>query len=268
VPQATGWIPDGVDVEAPSVARVYDYMLGGGHNFEADRLLAERLLAILPARDMARMNRHFLRRAVLYLVDHGVTQFLDLGSGIPTVGNVHEVAQKANPECRVVYVDRESVAIAHSRMILADNPNAAAVLADVRDPDAVLRSAEVDQLIDLTRPVGLLMVAVTPFLADADDPWTITARYRDALASGSLFALSACTADNDPVGMAQWVEVLKNSRDPIQPRTRAEILQLFDGFDLVEPGLVYTPLWRPERSDTTGEEARRSNLYAGVARKP
>jgi SAM-dependent methyltransferase len=265
--RVTSWVPDDVDTESPSVARVYDYMLGGGHNFEVDRALAERLLAVLPARDMARMNRQFLRRAVLYMIRRGVTQFLDLGSGIPTVGNVHEVAQQADPKCRVVYVDNESVAIAHSRMLLNGNANATALLADIRDPGSVLNSAEVGRLLDLSRPLGLLMVAVTPFVPDEDDPWDITAQYRDALAPDSLLALSACTADNDPAGMATWTDLLEHSKDPMRPRSWPEIRRFFDGFAMVEPGLVYTPLWRPELGEPCPEDIGNSNLYAGVGRK-
>ena len=265
--RVTSWVPDDVDIESPSVARAYDYMLGGGHNFEVDRELAERLLTVLPARDMARMNRQFLRRAVLYMVRRGVTQFLDLGSGIPTVGNVHEVAQKANPKCRVVYVDNDAVAIAHSRMILDGEATATALLADMREPESVLNSAEVGRLLDLSRPLGLLMVAVTPFVPDEGDPWAITSCYRDAMAPESLLALSACTADNDPVGMARWAETLKNSRDPMWPRSWPEIRKFFDGFAMVEPGLVYTPLWRPELGEPCPEDVGNSNVYAGVGRK-
>ncbi|SDC42090.1 SAM-dependent methyltransferase [Actinokineospora iranica] len=265
---SSSWVPEGVNTALPSAARVYDYLLGGGHNFSGDRALAEKLVTVVPARDMARLNRAFLRRAVLHLVDAGITQFLDLGSGIPTVGNVHEIAHSADPDIRVVYVDYEPVAVAHSELMLADEPNATILQADMRDPEKILNSPRVRDLLDLDRPLGLLMVGVVQFIPDADDPWALAASYRDAMAPGSYLALSAFTWDNAPAGMAGAVEVFKNSQDPIFPRARAEIMRMFDGFDLVEPGLVYTPQWRPERPEDVGDNAERSNLYAGVARKP
>jgi SAM-dependent methyltransferase len=267
VTDTSSWVPEGVNTELPSAARVYDYLLGGGHNFAGDRVLAEKLVTVVPARDMARLNRAFLRRAVLYLLDAGITQFLDLGSGIPTVGNVHEVAQQENPDARVVYVDYEPVAVAHSELLLEGNANAAVLQADMRDPDKILQSPQVRDLLDLDKPLGLLMVGVVQFIPDADDPWALAVRYRDALAPGSYLALSAFTWDNAPAGMAGAVEVFKNSQDPIFPRTHAEITRMFDGLDLVEPGLVYTPQWRPERQEDVADAAK-SNLYAGIAQKP
>ncbi|WP_237773968.1 SAM-dependent methyltransferase [Actinosynnema sp. ALI-1.44] len=260
------WVPTGIDEEVPSAARVYDYLLGGGHNFSADRVLAEELVKVMPARDMARMNRQYLDRAVRFLVSQGITQFLDLGSGIPTAGNVHEVAQRLKPGARVVYVDNEAVAVAHSQMILRDNPDAAAIAADMREPESVLGHEQVRRLIDFTEPVGLLMVAATQFIADADDPWTMTRRYQTALAPGSHLALSAFTWDNDPDAMRAAIDVYANSRDPLHPRTRDQIRRLFGDWPLIEPGLVYTPEWRPER-EADSSEAPRSNLYAGVAVK-
>src|SRR5439155_21352523 len=155
------WVPDGLDLDRPSAARIYDYLLGGGHNFAHDRELAERFLIAQPyAREIARLNRAFLRRVVLHMIDAGVYQFLDLGSGIPTVGNVHEIAQKAEPDARVVYVDYEDVAVAHSELMLEDNDRATIVQADLTDPPAVLEHPEAQKLLDLNQPVGLLMVGV------------------------------------------------------------------------------------------------------------
>jgi S-adenosyl methyltransferase len=268
VVQASSWVPETVNVDLPSAARVYDYLLGGGHNFPGDRELAEKFMRVLPARDMARMNRAFLRRAVLFLADAGIRQFLDLGSGIPTVGNVHEVAQGAYPDSRVLYVDYEPVAVAHSQLMLQGNDNAAIIQADMRDPEAILSSVTTRRLLDFSEPVGLLMVGVVQFIPDEDDPWALARRYRDTLASGSYLALSAFTWDNAPEGMAGAVEVFRNSQDPIHPRTRAEIVRMFEGFELVEPGIVYTPEWRPERPEDVGDNAERSNLYAGVGYKP
>lgn len=198
------------------------------------------------------------------MVDAGVRQFLDLGSGIPTVGNVHEIAQETHPECRVVYVDYEPVAVAHSEMILETNENAGVIQADMRSPGAILNSMETKSLIDFSQPVGLLMVGAVQFIADTDDPWALAARYRDVLAPGSYFGLSAFTWDNAPAGMANAVEVFKDSQDPIFPRTREEIIRMFEGYEVVDPGVVYTPEWRPEREEDVGGNAERSNLYAGV----
>jgi hypothetical protein len=264
---AIEWVPTGVDEEVPSAARVYDYLLGGGHNFSADRELAENLLRVLPARDMARLNRQYLDRVVRYLIGQGITQFLDLGSGIPTVGNVHEVAQKINPAARVVYVDNEAVAVAHSELLLRDNDNAAAVMADMVDTNAVFDDPEVGRLLDFGQPIGLLMVGVVQFIPDAANPWTMADRYRERIVSGSYMALSAFTFDNAPEGMTKAIEVFKNSRDPIFPRSRADLLRMFGDFDLVDPGLVYTPQWRPDRPADAADAAK-SNLYAGVGIKP
>jgi hypothetical protein len=264
VVEEASWVPEGLNVDLPSAARVYDFLLGGGHNFAGDRALADKLARVLPARDMARLNRAYLRRVVLFMARAGIRQFLDLGSGIPTVGNVHEIAQAEHPDCRVVYVDYEPVAVAHSELILNGNPNAAAVQADMRKPEAIIHATGTKRLIDFDEPLGLLMVGVVQFIPDEDDPWALTARYRDMLAPGSCFGLSAFTWDNAPEGMAHAVELFKNSQDPIYPRTRDEIVRIFDGFELVEPGIVYTPQWRPERPEDVGDNAERSNLYAGV----
>ena len=268
--EQTVWVPGDVDAGTPSAARVYDYLLGGGHNFDSDRQLAEKLLTVLPARDMARLNREFLRRVVLELAALGVHQFIDLGSGIPTVGNVHEIVHAVDPTARVVYVDYEAVAAAHSAMMLAEEPNAAMVHADMREPERILQHETTRRLIDFAEPVGLLMVGVVQFIADADDPWALAAQYRDAMPSGSYLALSAFTTDNAPAGMAAAIEVFKNSQDPIYPRSHSEILRMFDGFTLLDPGLVYTPQWRPDQSHLTNstKEATRSNLYAGLGVKP
>ena len=264
-----GRVPEGVDIEVPSAARIYDYLLGGGHNFAADRQLGEKFAAALPgARDVARLNRAFLRRAVLFLVSSGVRQFLDLGSGIPTVGNVHEIAQQADEQARVVYVDKDPVAVAHSRMLLEGNEQAAMVQADMCEPESVLQAAGTGQLLDFDAPVGLLMVGVFHFVPDELGPREIVAGYRDRLAAGSYLALSHFTADTRPEEIAATVEVMKRSADPIYPRSREEIIALFAGFDLVEPGVVSTPLWRPESPAELELDAEHSEILAGVGRKP
>jgi hypothetical protein len=260
------WVPDGINVELPSAARVYDYLLGGEHNFAADRAVGEKVLRALPnGRRIASSNRAFLRRAVLHMVDQGITQFLDLGSGIPTVGNVHEVAQEADPMCRVVYVDHDEVAVAHSQLILEGNENATVVAADLCQPATVLSAPAVQRLLDFSKPIGLLMVAVFHFVPDEKDPSGVLSRYRDALSASSLLALSHLTADQAPTGMAAVVEAMRNSRDPMYFRSYNEVLAMFDGFELVEPGVVDAPEWRREPGcDDTGPRG----VYVGVGRKP
>ncbi|MFI5561615.1 SAM-dependent methyltransferase [Amycolatopsis japonica] len=258
-------VPEGVDVRLPSAARVYDWLLGGSHNFDADRAVGEKVVAVLPSgRRVAASNRAFLRRAVRYMVDQGITQFLDLGSGIPTVGNVHEIAQDMDPGCKVVYVDHDKVAVAHSRLILDGNPNAAVVEADLCRPEDVLNSAATQGMLDFDRPIGLLMVAVFHFIPDSLRPAEIVARYRETLPSGSLVALSHLTADHAPEAMAAVTEAMKNSRDPMYFRPYAEVTALFDGLDLVEPGVVSAPLWHAEPGLRDVEP---DDVYAGVGRK-
>ncbi|MFI0465881.1 SAM-dependent methyltransferase [Saccharopolyspora sp. 5N102] len=265
--QAT-WVPQDVDEEIPSAARLYDYLLGGAHNFAADRALAEKFLSALPsARDVARLNRAFLRRAVVHMAQQGVRQFLDVGSGIPTVGNVHEIAQAADPHARVVYVDYESVAVAHSQLLLEGNDNATIIQADLVEPGVILEHPETRRLLDFDEPIGLIMAGVFHFVSHELDAPAIITRYRNALATGSYLALSHFTADISPDEMEGVVEVMRRSSDPIHTRTHAEIIELFTGFDLVEPGVVGTALWRPDRPERAADEPGGSQIYAGVGRK-
>ncbi|MGI5501942.1 SAM-dependent methyltransferase [Lentzea sp. CA-135723] len=264
--EQVSWVPEGVDTGKPSAARLYDYLLGGGHNFAADRALAEKFLKAQPnGRAIARLNRAFLRRSVLFMIDEGIRQFLDLGSGIPTVGNVHEIAQKADPESQVVYVDFEEVAVAHSQLILEQDPRAAIIQEDMTRPDAVLHAARESGLIDFTRPVGVLTAGVFHFVPPEAGPEAIVAAYRDAVPAGSYLAVSQFTQDLQPEEMAGIVEVMKQSQNPMYPRTKSEIAALFAGFDLVEPGIVPTPLWRPEGTNT--DDPGKAGIYAAVGRK-
>jgi hypothetical protein len=260
------WVPAALDAAIPSAARVYDYLLGGGHNFPADRKVAEKLLQAHPiCGQIAGANRAFLRRAILHMVECGITQFLDLGSGIPTVGNVHEVAQQADSSCRVVYVDHDEVAVAHSELLLAGNENAAVVTADLCQPDMVLASRAVIDLLDFNRPIGLLMVGVLHFVPDSRNPGGSVVSYRDELPPGSQVAISHLTADFNPEGMATVADAMRHSRDPLYFRPYDEIVGLFTGLELVEPGVVGAAAWRPERGD--GGNGPR-DMYAGVGRKP
>ena len=258
----------GVDVDQPSAARIYDYALGGAHNFAADRAAAEALFKALPgAALVARSNRAFLQRAVEYCCAHGVRQFLDLGSGIPTVGNVHEIAKQFDPACRVVYVDNEAVAVATTRQLLADVEGADIVQADLRDTEAVLGAPETRRLLDFTRPVGLMMVAALHYVSEDDDAGAIVGRYRAVLAPGSFVVVSHTTEDPDPEIEAAVRKVFAETSTPITHRNREEVTALFDGLDLVEPGVVWTPQWHPaDEGDPIAGAPERSATFAGVAR--
>jgi hypothetical protein len=264
-----GWTPPEVDTQRANVARVYDYWLGGTHNFMADQDVARAIAAISPtAPAIGRANRAFLGRAVRLLAAAGIRQFLDIGSGIPTQGNVHEVAQQASPGARVVYADIDPVAVAHSKAILAGNADASVIQADLRDPAAILRHAETRRLIDFSRPAGLLLVAILHFIADDQDPWRIVATLRDALAPGSYLVLCHGTDEGSPQVARAVQQVYNRSVDAaLRVRPRAEILRFFEGFELVEPGLVFIPQWRPDSpADVPPDASSYGNLVA-VARK-
>ncbi len=265
-----GWVPPEVDPRQANPARVYDYWLGGSHNFLADQDVARAVTAVEPAMPaIARANRAFLGRAVRFLAGIGIGQFLDIGSGIPTEGNVHEVAQQARPGARVVYADIDPVAIAHSKAILAGNDNAAVLHADLRDPDAILDYAASSRLIDFTRPIGLILMVVLHFIADADDPWRIVATLRDALAPGSYLVLGHATSDGKPAAAKATEKVYNRSvATQLHLRTRPRIHRFFDGFQLTDPGLVYVPLWRPASPEDIPADPGTFGCLVGVARKP
>jgi SAM-dependent methyltransferase len=262
----TDWVSQGADTDRANTARVYDYWLGGSHNFPADRELARAISGIgsaMPA--IARANRAFLGRAVRFLAGAGIGQFLDIGSGIPTERNVHEVAQEADPAARVAYVDVDPVAVAHGRAILAGNPGAAIVEADLRDPGKILADSEVQRLIDVGRPAGLLLTGVLHFIAATDDPWRIVATLRDALAPGSYLVLGHATDAGRPGTQAGCD---RSVTDTLHLRSRAGIFRFFEGFDLVDPGLVFVPLWRPDSPANVPDDPAPFGTLVGVARKP
>ncbi|MGH3793624.1 MAG: SAM-dependent methyltransferase [Pseudonocardiaceae bacterium] len=263
--ERASWVPDDVTDTTPSAARIYDYLLGGGHNFAVDREMVDKLTAAAPMiGQWALVNRAFLRRAVLALVERGVRQFLDIGSGIPTVGNVHEIAQQADPQARVVYVDNEPVAISHSELVLEGNDRATAILADLRDPAGILEHPKTRQMLDFDAPIGLLMVTVLHYIPDSDDPMELLGRYRQALVPGSHLVLSHGNADADSPGITGIAESMKNSSSAFYPRTRDAITSMFTGFELIEPGLVAVPEWRPgARQHGSGGPDHRA-LLAGV----
>ncbi|WP_461121365.1 SAM-dependent methyltransferase [Saccharothrix stipae] len=249
------WVSTNGDVERPNVARLFDYYLGGAHNFAVDREFAHRSMSEIPTAAMVQHTRAFLRRAVRHCVANGIRQFLDLGSGIPTAGNVHEVAQQADPTCRVVYVDNEAATVAHSRTMLRDTAGAAIAEADVRDVNAVLNAPEVRDLLDLSRPIAVLMVAILPYVPDDDGPAELVARYRDALADGSYLVLSHLTADEQPEVVHKLLGMIAETMTPVVARSKAEIEAMLDGFDLLDPGLVLCTSWRGEDESATGVEA-------------
>ena len=264
------WAPPGVDTQRANVARVYDYWLGGSHNFLADQDVGRAIAAVEPnMRAIARANRAFLGRAVRFLATAGIHQFLDIGSGIPTQGNVHEIAQQADPGARVVYVDVDPVAIAHSKAILAGNETAGIIDADLRDPGKILTHDVSRRLIDFSQPTGLLLMVVLHFIADAEDPWRIVAMLRNALAPGSYLVLGHATDESKPE-VAQATETVYNRSVSTQLhlRSRAEILRFFDGFSLADPGLVHVPLWRPDSPADVPSDPRPFQCLVGVARKP
>jgi hypothetical protein len=260
------WAPPDVDLDRPSAARVYDYFLGGAHNFAVDRQLADAIAAMTPdIGNTMRANREFLRRAVRFLAGEGISQFLDIGSGIPTVGNVHEVAREVDPGAKIVYVDNDPIAVAHSRALLGDDPRTAVVHADARDTGAILGGSG---LLDLTRPVAVLLLGVLHFVPDEDDPAGIVARLREAVPAGSHVALVNVTYEDQPPEVIEAQKMSGRTGTPIFLRSRADLLAQFDGWTLLEPGLVHLPLWRPDSPDDIDGRPERFGALAGVARKP
>jgi hypothetical protein len=281
--------PPGVDLNHPSVARMYDYYLGGEANWEIDRQLADKILAAYPVvKPITRANRLFLHRVVRHLVKLGVRQFVDIGSGVPTMGHAHQIADSVAPgEARVVYVDYEPVAVAHSRALLrehGDEDRHTVIHADMRDPDRLWEKIGKTGVLDLTQPVALLLIAVLHFQqqpaegsATSEDLGpSLVARYRELLPQGSYLAISHATDDGVPPEFAEMLAELKklydSSSSPVGWRTRGEIAELFGGFTMVDPGVTWTPLWHPEEAaegDATAPLAapNESVILAGVGQK-
>lgn len=256
--------------EKPNVSRMYDYMLGGFQNAAVDREAVRRAQAIYPdIAFVARANRAFLRRAVTFLLDRGIDQFLDLGSGIPTAGNTHEIARRRDPAARVLYVDSDPIAVAQSTALLADNPHAAALRADARDPAAILAHPTTRRLLDRDRPIGVLLLTVLHFITDDAEAETTVRTLRAALAPGSYLALSHANYEEVPPPiLAQCERLYAGTSNPARARTRAEIAPFFTGLELAEPGLVYAPRWHPDDPDDPFlDEPGRSLSLVGVARK-
>lgn len=256
--------PAGFDPAVPSAARIYDYLLGGKDNFAVDRAAAEKVLAVVPdQRRLARGNRAFAIRAVRVLAEAGIRQFIDLGTGIPTSPSVHEVAQQADPSAHVIYVDHDPVVQAHNDALLAADQRVVGLQADIRQPAGILGHPDVRRLIDFAEPVGVLCVAVLHLIPDAQDPAGIIASFRERIAPGSYLVLSQFAAESDPTGMAQLRAVAAGTPVETYFRSREEIRRFFEGFDLLEPGLVTVDEWRQD----SVAAATRLKIVGGVGRK-
>jgi hypothetical protein len=265
--------PFEIDTSVAHPARVYDCLLGGSVNFEADRNFIDALAGVLPTVKVAAIeNRRFLRRAVTYLVkEAGIRQFLDIGTGIPATGNVHEVAQSVDPTARVVYLDNDPIVLAHARQLLSGTPGGATayIHADLRDPDDILAHPELRTTIDLSRPVALLLIAVLHFVEDAADPHGRVAALTDALPAGSYLALSHGTSDFLSAEMKAKVIAINarnRVRDPGTPRDRAAIARFFTGMELIPPGITAVCDWRNDTPPDQRPPAADAGLYGAVAR--
>ena len=259
-----------INGNVPQSARVYDYWLGGKDHFAADRALGDAIAEALPTiRTQVRAQRAFLARAVRYLAgDAGLRQFLDIGTGIPSAGNVHEVAQEVAPDSRVLYVDNDPVVLVHARALIAGTPEGqvAFIQADLRRPEDILGDPAVARTLDLAQPVGLVLVGVMHHLRDGDDPRRVVATLVDALAPGSHLVLTQSTPDFDPEAMAALAAASEQGGIANVPRSRADTEAFFAGLELVEPGLVPMADWRPDPG--AEEDPGTVHAYGGVARKP
>ena len=266
------YLGSGIDTSRPHPARMYDYYIGGKNHFAADRAVADRALESWPAgRIGLRENRRFLGRMVRYLAaEAGVRQFLDIGSGLPTSSNVHEIAQAVNPSSRVVYVDNDSMVLAHARALLTSAPEGrtAYIQADLRSPLDILRSPVTQSVLDFTKPVALLLIAVLQSLQEDEKPQTVISALIDALPPGSYLAASHVTLEHDPVGVGGGQRAYREAGLPMTARDSDEFAQLaFSGLELVPPGVVLVSEWRPDTNAPRPTPAEVS-IYGGVARKP
>jgi hypothetical protein len=261
-------LPPEIDVTVPSVARVYDYGLGGKDNFEVDRIVAEQLKAQFPgASVLAAHNRGFLRRGVRFLAEEaGIRQFIDVGSGLPTVENVHQIAHAVDPEARVVYVDIDPIVLAHGRALLADNDTTTVIQADAADPESILNAPETQQLIDFTQPWALVMAGILHHLSDEQDPVGVTRFWRDHMVPGSYLLASNFLSDGEPEA-AELERGLLNAMGSGYFRSWEQNRAYFEGFELVEPGLVYVNDWHPD--EETGPDGHWHTFMCGaVGRRP
>ncbi|GES29080.1 SAM-dependent methyltransferase [Streptomyces angustmyceticus] len=276
-PEPSGFAAEEIDTSRPHPARMYDYYLGGWDNYEVDRVAAERVIEVHPqVRLSARANRAFMRRAVRALTAGGIRQFIDIGTGIPTSPNTHEVARETAPDTRVVYVDNDPIVATHAGARLTNTEHTGFVLGDVRDPKALLDHPTVRELIDFDRPVALLLVAVLHFVRDDEDPAALIATLAEALPAGSHLVLSHATGEpyedyaegrTDEQARDGVVNVYKSATASLNLRSKAGIEPLFGPFALLEPGVVRVPLWRPDGAVPGARELNNTIFYGGVGRK-
>jgi hypothetical protein len=270
-----GDVPPGVDPTRATSARIYDYFLGGTNNYPVDREVAERIKAATPdALDALLSNRGFHGRAAVWMARQGIDQFIDLGSGLPTQTNTHESVRRVIPDARVVYVDIDPMVGAHASSLLAGDGSTAVIIADLREPDAVLGHPDVRRLIDFRKPAGLLATDVLHFFPDTDDPWGVMARYMAALPAGSYLALTHFTHDKMPQRSHDDImATLEKANVELYVRPRADVERFFAGLELVppfdgaEPGVTYAGLWGAEDVEAADTDGSRS-VYCGVARRP
>ena len=259
----------GVNTNVPHSARIYDYWLGGKDNFAVDRAVGEAMIQAIPGmRYMAGENRKFVHRVARDLVtDEGIRQFLDIGTGIPTRPNLHEIAQRIAPETRVVYVDNDPIVLVHARalMISTKEGRSEYIAADMRNPESILTEPVLADTLDLTEPVGLTLIAILMLLSDDDDPWSIVAALRDAMPSGSCLAITHPTADFNRAEMDQAVAAATGAGMTLVAREKDEVQRFFGDWEMLEPGLVPVSAWRPDKPADRPEAAY---YWAGVARKP
>ena len=261
--------PPGVNINVPHSARIYDYWLGGKDNFAVDRAVGEAMIQAIPGmRYMAGENRKFVHRAARDLVEkEGITQFLDIGTGIPTRPNLHEIAQQIAPETRVVYVDNDPIVLVHARALMISSPEGRSeyISADLRDVRSILDEPVLQDTLDMTKPVGLTLIAILMLIADADDPWTTVANLRDAMPSGSILAITHPTADFAPDEVNQAVAAATGAGMTLVARTQDAVRRFFGDWEPLDPGLVPVSAWRP---DEPVENPEAAYYWAGLARKP
>ncbi|MFB6892892.1 SAM-dependent methyltransferase [Kitasatospora sp. NPDC056327] len=257
-------------MDVPHSARVYDYLIGGKTNFEPDRAAAHASVKAWPALPTSmRTTRSFMERVVRHLAEqHGVRQFLDIGAGIPAAPNVHEIAQEVAPESRVVYVDNDPIVLTHARALMSSRPEGrtAYLDADLRDVDSIMDAPRLREVLDLSRPVALSLIAIVHFVLDEDDPQGIVRRLMERLAPGSFLALTVFTGDTDPVGVGGVGREYNARGIPLQIRDKAETLAFFDGYELLDPGVALVHHWRPEPGAAPVRDQNIA-MYGGVAVK-
>ena len=262
-------MPVDLNTSVPHSARIYDYLLGGKDNFEADRAAAAAIVEKSPTLPVSmRANRQYMARVAHYLAaERGIKQFLDIGTGLPTSPNLHEVVQKADPTTKIVYVDNDPIVLVHARALMISTPQGRSeyIAADIRDTASILGDKTLRDTLDFTAPIGLTLIAILMLLADEDDPWTTVAQLRDAMPSGSCLAITHPTADFAPAEVEQAVQAATGAGMTLVARDHDAVRRLFGDWEMLEPGLVPVSSWRP---DAEVDHPEAAYYWAGVARKP